>query len=265
MIEAIELVKRYGPSTVLDRVSLQLPRGGLHAIIGPNGAGKSTLLAMLARLMTPDSGEVRFDAQPLTQLDNARLARQLAILRQDNHLTMRLSVRDLVSFGRYPHCKGRPGQEDLARVEEALHYMDMTPLADRFLDQLSGGQRQRAFVAMVLAQDTDYILLDEPLNNLDLRHSAQMMALLRRLADERGKTVVIVIHDINIAAAWSDSLLAMKDGRLIHQGSPAQIMRPEVLEEVYDMKMEVSLLQGHPAGLHWLPPAGMRRTEHTPA
>ncbi len=253
MIETFGLVKRYGSTTVVDAVSLQIPRGGLYSIIGPNGAGKSTLLAMLARLMPPDEGEVRFDGTPLARLDSAHLARQLAILRQDNHLGMRLTVRDLVSFGRYPHCKGRPGPEDHQRVDEALDYMDMAPLATRFLDQLSGGQRQRAFVAMVLAQDTDYILLDEPLNNLDLRHAAQMMALLRRLTDERGKTVVIVIHDINIAAAWSDRLLAMKDGRLIHSDEPAGIMTPEVLEDIYGLRMSVSRLGRHPVGLHWLP------------
>lgn len=255
MIEALNLSKRYGNTTVVDALSLCIPRGGLYSIIGPNGAGKSTLLAMLARLMPADAGEVRFDGIPLTQLENGALARQLAILRQDNHLSMRLTVRDLVGFGRYPHCKGRPGPGDERHVDEALRYMDMQTFSARFLDQLSGGQRQRAFVAMVLAQDTDYILLDEPLNNLDLRHAAEMMALLRRLVDERGKTVVLVIHDINMAAAWSDRIVAMKHGRLVRAGTPAEIMQAEVLEEIYGLRMPVSHVAGYPLGLHWLPEA----------
>lgn len=253
MIETHSLSKRYGSTTVVNAVSLALPRGGLTAIIGPNGAGKSTLLGMLARLLPADAGSVSLDGQQLGDIASETLARQLAILRQDNHLTMRLTVRDLVSFGRYPHSKGRPGPEDQRQIEAALHYMDLETLAGRFLDEISGGQRQRAFIAMVLAQDTDYILLDEPLNNLDLRHAAAMMALLRRLADERGKTIVIVIHDINFAAAWSDRIVAMKDGQVLAEGPPETIMQPDTLASIYDMPMPVRELGQRLAGLYWLP------------
>ncbi|PAS96818.1 MAG: iron ABC transporter ATP-binding protein [Candidatus Dactylopiibacterium carminicum] len=255
MIETHALTKRYGQTTVVDAVSLDFPPGGLSAIIGPNGAGKSTLLCMLARLLDADGGEVRLDGRALADWPNADLACRLAILRQDNHLAMRLSVRDLVSFGRYPHSKGRITPADREQIAAALAYMDLEAIADRFLDELSGGQSQRAFIAMVLAQDTDYILLDEPLNNLDLRHAHDMMRQLRQLADERGKTVLVVLHDINFAAAWSDRIIAMKNGRLLHAGPPAEIMRPEVLEEIYDLSMPVHQLGAHPAGLYWLPAA----------
>lgn len=252
MIETQSLSKRYGSTTVVDGVDLQLPPGGLTTIIGPNGAGKSTLLCMLARLLPPDAGQVILDGRTIHDWSNAQLAKCLAILRQDNHLAMRLTVRDLVGFGRYPHSKGRLGPADLEQVQAALAYMDLEQIADRFLDQLSGGQRQRAFIAMVLAQDTDYVLLDEPLNNLDLKHAWDMMHLLRRLADDRGKTVLVVLHDINFAAAWSDRILAMKQGRLCYAGAPSEIMQPAVLQDIYDLPMAVYPFSDSPAGLYWL-------------
>ena len=144
----------------------------------------------------------------------------MAILRQENHLTMRLTVRDLVAFGRFPHSGGRPTVEDQATSNEALAQLDLLPMADKFVDELSGGQRQRAFIAMVLAQDTEYLLLDEPLNNLDMKHSVEMMRLLRRLADELGKTVVLVIHDINFASCYSDTILAMQRRPAAPPGHP---------------------------------------------
>src|SRR5690606_31214841 len=139
------------------------------------------------------------------------LARRLSMLRQDNHLAARLTVRDLVTFGRYPYSKGRYTVEDERHVRDAITYLGLEAYADRFLDELSGGQRQRAFIAMVMCQDTDYLLLDEPLNNLDIRHTVDIMRLVRQTAHERGKTVVVVLHDINMASAYSDSILAMKD------------------------------------------------------
>lgn len=254
MIEISGLTKIYGTARVVDKVSLTIPRGGLTSIIGPNGAGKSTLLAMSARLLNSDGGRVTIDGLQVSKLTSDTLARRLAILRQDNHLTMRLTVRDLVAFGRYPHCKGRPGTEDLRKVDDALAYLGLTELSARFLDQLSGGQRQRAFIAMVLAQDTDYVFLDEPLNNLDLRHAAIMMRLLRRLVDELNKTVVIVLHDINFAAAWSDRIIAMKNGRVVADAVPDLLMQPETLAAIYDLDIPVEVLHGRRAGLYWLPP-----------
>ena len=164
---------------------------------------------------------------------------------------MRLTVRDLVAFGRVPHSGGRPTVEDLATVEEAIAHLDLAPMADKFVDELSGGQRQRAFIAMVLAQDTQYLLLDEPLNNLDMKHSVEMMRLLRRLADDFGKTIVIVVHDINFASCYSDTILAMKDGRLIHQGSPRQIMQQAMLRDVYDIDIRIEEIDGNRIGVYF--------------
>ncbi|WP_268595839.1 ATP-binding cassette domain-containing protein, partial [Escherichia coli] len=140
--------------------------------------------------------------------------RRLAILRQDNHLPLRLTVRDLVAFGRYPHTGGRLTLDDKVHIDRAIAYLELEPLADRYLDEMSGGQRQRAFVAMVLCQDTRYVLLDEPLNSLDMKHAVAMMGTLRRAADELGKTVVLVLHDINFASAYADRIVAMKAGRV---------------------------------------------------
>lgn len=165
-------------------------------------------------------------------------------------MAIRLTVRELVGFGRFPHNGGRPSPDDIEHVEYALSAMELE-FADRYLDELSGGQRQRAHIAMVLAQDTDYVLLDEPLNNLDLRHATSIMRLLRRTAAERGKTIVLVIHDINIAAAYSDRIIAMKDGRIIADGTPADIMCTEVLRDVYDMDMQVTQVAGRYVALYF--------------
>lgn len=251
MIDVAGATKVYGELRVVDDVDLQLPRGGITSVIGPNGAGKSTLLSMMSRLLPMDGGTVTLEGHDVHRTPGDLLARRLATLRQDNHLTARLTVHDLVTFGRYPWSKGRPTVEDAAHVRRALEFLDLEPFAGRFLDELSGGQRQRAFVAMVLCQDTDYVLLDEPLNNLDLRHAAQMMRLLRRAADELGKTIVLVLHDINFAARWSDHVVAMRDGRVVHQGTPRQIIEPAVLRDVYGTEIAVHLLDGSPVAVYF--------------
>lgn len=251
MIDIQHLTKRYGATPVVDDVTLTLARGSLSALIGPNGAGKSTLLAMMSRLVAPDAGHVTVDGLDVAHADGNAVARRLAILRQDNAMGMRLTARELVGFGRYPHCKGRPGPDDVAHIERALQWMDLAPLADRHLDEMSGGQRQRAHVAMALAQDTDYLLLDEPLNNLDLRHAAEMMRTVRRLVDDLGKTVVVVLHDINFAACWSDRIVAMRQGRLALHGTPAEVMTREALREVYDADIDVIEREGFRLGMYW--------------
>ena len=244
MIEVSNISKRYGDTVVVDDVTLTLPAGGVTAIIGPNGAGKSTLLSMISRLLPMSEGRVLVDGIDVVKGDSKELAKRLAILRQDNHLPMRLTVRDLVAFGRYPHTKGRPTVEDAGHVERALGYLGLEGLADRFLDQLSGGQRQRAFVAMVLCQDTDYVLLDEPLNNLDMRHAVDMMRLLRRAARELGKTVILVLHDINFASCYADRIVAMRGGKLAYMGTPEELIRPEVLNDLYQLDIRVHEVDG---------------------
>lgn len=252
MIEIANLTKAYGPARVVDDVSLTLPKGGVISIIGPNGAGKSTLLSIVSRLMAADAGTVRIDGMDVTATASDILARRIAILRQDNHLASRLTVRDLVAFGRYPYSKGRPTAVDKGFIDRALDYLELGPLADRFLDELSGGQRQRAFVAMVLCQDTDYVLLDEPLNNLDMRHAVAMMKLLRRMADELGKTVILVLHDINFASVYSDTILAMRDGKVVRFGPPAEVVTADSLAAIYDMDIAVHAIGGRNIGIYYL-------------
>lgn len=251
MIEVRNVSKVYGARRVVEDVSFTLPPGGVVSLIGPNGAGKSTLLSVMGRLLPADGGQVLLDGRDVAATDSAALARRLSILRQENHFVSRLTVRDLVAFGRYPYSGGRLTAEDRDRVAEALAFLDLTALADRYLDQLSGGQRQRAAVAMVLCQNTDYILLDEPLNTLDMRHAVAMMRLIRRAADDLGRTVVVVIHDINFASAYSDRILVMKDGRLQHDGPPAEIMRPDLLEAVFEIPVQVRQIEGQAVGIYY--------------
>ena len=251
MIVTTDVTKSYGETCVVDGVSLALPQGGITSIIGPNGAGKSTLLSMVSRLMAMDRGTVTVGGLDVTRTPSDELARRLSILRQDNHMTARLTVRDLVSFGRYPHSRGRLTVEDKGHIERAIAYLDLGVLADRFLDELSGGQRQRAFVAMVLCQDTDYVLLDEPLNNLDMKHAMGMMKLMRQAADELGKTVVLVLHDINFASWYSDHIVAMKAGKVAAQGPAAAMIRPEVLSDIYEMDIKVHEIGGQRISIYY--------------
>jgi iron complex transport system ATP-binding protein len=249
MIVIDSVSKSYGPVRVVDAVSATIPKGGLTVIIGPNGAGKSTLMSIVARLMQADAGRVTVDGMDVARTKSDLLARRLAILRQDNHVTARLTVNDLVAFGRFPHTHGRMTADDRVHIDGAITWLGLEPYRDRFLDELSGGQRQRAFVAMVLCQDTDYVLLDEPLNSLDLKHATDMMRLLRRTTDELGKTVVTVLHDINNAALYADRVLAMRDGRLAFDGSAHDLMEEETLASIYDMKIAVQDFAGRRVAL----------------
>lgn len=244
MITTQNLSKKYHDTLVVDQVSVQISKGGLTAIIGPNGAGKSTLLSMISRLTPMSTGSVKIDDLDITRTPSAELAKRLAILRQHNESTLRLTVRDLVAFGRFPHSAGRLTATDQEHINEAIHYLNLEELQQRHLDELSGGQRQRAYVAMVMCQDTDYVLLDEPLNNIDIHHAVAMMQLLRRAADEKGKTVVVVLHDINFASCYADHIIAMRRGQLAYQGSAEQVINSEVLTDLYEIPMQVHELQG---------------------
>lgn len=239
MVEVKQITKKYGNNTVVNDVSVKVPKGKITSFIGPNGAGKSTLISIISRLITKDAGEIHIDQQEISKVKTNTLAKKIAILKQSNHLDLRLTVKELVNFGRFPYSQGRLTKEDEQKVEEAIHYMELTSMQDKFLDQLSGGQKQRAFIAMIIAQDTEYILLDEPLNNLDMKHSVQIMKVLRRLVDELGKTVVIVIHDVNFASVYSDYIVALKDGKVVHQGTKNEMIDNHVLRDVYDMDIKI--------------------------
>ncbi|SFE79851.1 iron complex transport system ATP-binding protein [Paenibacillus catalpae] len=251
MIEVRGLSKRYGGGQGIHDISLTIAKGAVTSFIGPNGAGKSTLLSLISRLIPMDEGQVQIAGADVSKADSRGLARVISILKQSNQLNVKLKVGELVEFGRFPHSSGRLSAEDHRSVDEAIRYMELEELRGKFIDQLSGGQRQRAFIAMVLAQDTDYILLDEPLNNLDLKHSVQMMKVLRRLTDELGKTIVLVLHDINFAAAYSDSIVALKEGRVIRHGSVDDMMDPVVLKEIYDIDIPVHNVDGRKVCLYF--------------
>lgn len=254
MISIESVAKRYGEQLIIDDVNLTIPRGGVTAVIGPNGAGKSTLLKVMSRLEPLSAGMVTVDGLDVSTTKSSVLATRLAVLRQENHVTMRLTVRDLVAFGRFPHSNGKLSPRDEQHIDEALAFLGLTELADRSLDELSGGQRQRAFVAMVICQDTDYVLLDEPLNNLDMRHSVMMMQHLRRIALELGKTVVIVLHDINFASVYADRIIAMRDGRVLHEGPTNEIMTSERLAELYDLFIPIHEVEGRRIGVYYWSP-----------
>jgi iron complex transport system ATP-binding protein len=242
MIQVRELTKLYGKKAVVEKVNVNIHRGKITSFIGPNGAGKSTLLSMVSRLMDADTGEVLVDKDNVKQMKSNEFSKKVSILKQSNFMNVRLTIRELVSFGRYPHSKGRLTAEDLRIVNQAMDYMELMDMENDYLDELSGGQRQRAFIAMVIAQDTDYILLDEPLNNLDMKHSVQIMKILRRLVDELGKTVVIVLHDINFASVYSDRIVALKNGRVVKDGPTNDIINSDALKEIYDMDIPIKQL-----------------------
>lgn len=239
MVDVKHVSKGYNNKNVIKDVSVKIAKGKITSFIGPNGAGKSTLLSMISRLIAKDEGEIYIDGMDLTRCKNNDLAKKISILKQSNHINVRLTVKELVSFGRFPYSQGRLTKEDRRFVNEAIRYMELEEIQNKYLDQLSGGQRQRAYIAMVIAQDTEYVLLDEPLNNLDMKHSVQIMKTLRRLTDELGKTVVIVIHDINFASIYSDYIVAMKDGQVIKEGPTEEIITPSVLNQVYDMDFKI--------------------------
>ncbi|MEV8267222.1 ATP-binding cassette domain-containing protein [Microbacterium sp. NPDC076911] len=245
MISTDSVVKRHGALVAVDDVSVDI-RPGVTAIIGPNGAGKSTLLAAIGRLIGTDAGDITVDGLDVLTTKSRVLAQRLAILRQDNHLAIRLSVEDLVAYGRFPHGGSGRTPDDRAHVDAAIELLDIGSVRTRFLDELSGGQRQRAFVAMALAQDTDHLLLDEPLNNLDPRHCVALMKLVRRLADERGMTVVVVLHDINVAAQYADDIIAMRNGSVVHHGPVAEVVSAEHLSALYETPARVAEIDGRP-------------------
>ncbi|MCY9376647.1 petrobactin ABC transporter ATP-binding protein YclP [Bacillus sp. T17B1] len=251
MVEVKNVSKQYGGKVVLEETSVTIQKGKITSFIGPNGAGKSTLLSIMSRLIKKDSGEILIDGEEIGACDSKELAKKMSILKQANQINIRLTIKDLVSFGRFPYSQGRLTEEDWVHINQALGYMKLEDIQDKYLDQLSGGQCQRAFVAMVIAQDTDYIFLDEPLNNLDMKHSVEIMKLLKRLVEELGKTIVIVIHDINFASVYSDHIVALKNGRIVKEGPPEEMIETSVLEEIYDMTIPIQTIDNQRIGVYF--------------
>ena len=251
MIEIKNISQSYGDFNVLKDVSLVIKDHKITALIGANGAGKSTLLGVLSRLLVPSKGEVYLDGVDMSTMKSKDIAKQLAILKQTNQLQIRITIKELVSFGRFPHNKGRLKDIDYQKIEEAILYMDLKGIEHKYLDQLSGGQRQRAYIAMILAQDTKYIFLDEPLNNLDMKYAVEMMLILQRMVKELGKTIIVVMHDINFAAAFSDYIIAMKDGEIVDQGDVDHMMDKEKLDHIFDHDFCIAGVNGRKVCIYY--------------
>lgn len=223
---------------VLDDVALEIPKGKLTAILGPNGAGKSTLLNIMSRLEKADRGTITLDQLSVSEWTQDSFAKRVALLRQSQHYDLKLKVRDFVEFGRYPHSKGKLTEEDRLIVNNCIEYLNLKGLEERFIDTLSGGQRQRMLLAMIMAQDTEFVFLDEPLNNLDITQTIHLMNLLKKLVHQFDKRIVMIVHDINIAAQFADYVILMKEGKIYNQGSVNDMMVPEILEPLYKIRVE---------------------------
>lgn len=245
------IIKKYDEKTVVNDVSFLLPKGKVTSLIGPNGAGKSTVMSIISRLIAADNGSVVIEKKDINKWNSKELSKHLAILTQTNNIQMKLTVEELVAFGRFPHSGGRLNSKDKEMIDKAIDYMELETFRERFIDELSGGQRQRVYIAMVIAQDTEYVLLDEPTNNLDIYHASNLMKIVRRLCDELGKTVILVLHEINYAAFYSDYICAFKDGRVAQFGTVDEVMTKEVLSEIYNVDFEIMNIQGRPLSIYY--------------
>ncbi len=231
----------YGDHVVVRGLDLDVLDGGVTTVIGPNGCGKSTLLRALGRLLRPQAGQVVLDGRRIDRMPTREVATTLALLPQSPLAPEGLVVRDLVARGRHPRQSWlrQWSRDDEAVVDETLRWTSMSELADRPIDQLSGGQRQRAWIAMALAQDTDLLLLDEPTTYLDLSHQIEVLDLVHSLNRRRSRTVVMVLHDLNLAARYSDRLVALHDGGIVAEGTPGEVLTPAMLRATFRLDARV--------------------------
>ena len=231
-------------TVVVDSVSLTIPKNQLTAFIGPNGAGKSTLVSIMSRLLQKDSGQLWIKGKEIEVWNSKELSKELSVLKQNQSFQVSLTVEELVSFGRYPYSKGKLSTLDYQMIDQALKHTNLLELRERSIQTLSGGQMQRVFIAMVLAQDTEIILLDEPLNHLDLKQAVEIMKLLRYMVENLDKTVVIVMHDLNMAINFSDYLVAFKEGKCEFHGQIMDVVTNQTLSELYEIDIEVIEVSG---------------------
>ncbi|ASU77230.1 ABC transporter ATP-binding protein [Actinopolyspora erythraea] len=257
---ARDLSLGYGDRVVVDGLDLDVVDGTITGVIGPNGCGKSTLLRALGRLLQPKRGSVLLDGEPIHRMSTKEVARRLGLLPQSPVAPEGLCVADLVARGRHPHQAWyrQWSSDDESAVAEALALTGIDDLADRSVDELSGGQRQRAWLSMALAQGTDLLLLDEPTTYLDLSHQVDVLELIGRLHVESGRTVVMVLHDLNLAARYADRLVAMSEGRIAAQGAPEEVLTERLLHEVFDLRARV--IPDPVTGTPMVVPAGGRQS-----
>ncbi len=239
-LETASLTLAHGHTPVVRELDVELPPHRVTAIVGPNGCGKSTLLSGLARLLAPREGAVLLNGRELASISTREVARTVGLLPQSATAPDGLTVRDLVRYGRQPHqgLLRQWSKADAEAVEAALDAADLRELADRRLETLSGGQRQRAWIAMAVAQDTEILMLDEPTSALDIGHQLEVLEMVRGLA-ARGRTVVLVLHDLTTACRYADHMLALSDGRIVAQGAPAEIMTPDLVRALYGVESTI--------------------------
>ncbi len=240
-LSAENLTLAYDRNVIIRELGVEIPAGKMTALVGPNGCGKSTLLRALARLLKPKGGAVYLDGEAIVTLSTKAVAKKLGILPQGPTVPEGLRVRELVAQGRYPHSGFLQGwsQKDEAALLRALTITRMTELADRPLESLSGGQKQRAWIAMTLAQETPILLLDEPTTFLDMAHQVEVLSLLDELNAREGRTIVMVLHDINQACRYAHHLIALKNGEIVDQGSPDEVIGEGLLREVFGLECRV--------------------------
>ena len=240
-LEGRGLTLSYDDRRITEDLDLQIPRGEITVILGPNACGKSTLLRALSRLLTPQHGDVLLDGDAIRRMPPKALARRLGLLPQTSTAPPGITVVDLIARGRFPHQRmlSQWSEADQLAVARAMEATRTTPLADRLVEELSGGQRQRVWIAMVLAQDTPVMLLDEPTTYLDISHQLEVMELVRGLNRDEGRTVALVLHDLNQACRYADHLIVMSDGRIASRGRPDEVMTEQLLAEVFSLEARV--------------------------
>jgi ABC-type cobalamin/Fe3+-siderophores transport system ATPase subunit len=242
-LSAAKLTLSHGGEPVARDISVELAPGEVTSLVGPNGSGKSTLLRALARLHAPDSGQVVLDGRELGSYRPRELARRLSFLTQSPLIPTGVTVEELITYGRHPHqglLARSTGGDDREAVDWALEATNLRAFADRPLERLSGGERQRAWIAMALAQRTGLLLLDEPTTFLDIRYQIEVLRLVRRLADEHGITVAVVLHDLNQAAAFADAMVVLADSRIVASGTPAEVMTEDTIRNAFGIETTVT-------------------------
>lgn len=236
-----KLTLAYSGNTIIQGLDLAIPQGQITTLVGPNGCGKSTLLRGMARLLKPKGGMVYLEGDAIAHLPTKELAKRLGILPQSPTAPEGLTVRELVAQGRYPHQNWLQqwSQDDELKIEDAIATTHLCEFANRPLDTLSGGQRQRAWIAMALAQDTEILLLDEPTTYLDLAHQLEVLDLLYDLNQKGGRTIVMVLHDLNLACRYANHMVAMRDGRVHAQGKPTEVMTVTTMQQVFGLESRI--------------------------
>ena len=245
------LSKQYEKNIVVNDVSFDIKKGSITSFIGPNGAGKSTVMSLISRLIKRDIGSIIFENKDLNDWKSSELSKHIAILTQQNNVDMKLTVLELVSFGRFPYSHGRLDDVDLQKINHAIEYMGLTELKDKYVDELSGGQRQRVYIAMVIAQDTEYILLDEPTNNLDIFYASGLMKTVKSLAKDLNKTIIMVLHEINYASFYSDYICALKNGEIFKYGTVDEVINEQTLKELYGVDFKIIKIDGKPLSIYY--------------